>query len=65
MALATRPSWQPWKAVITRYYGWIDESSLVLLASSTMEVGPSVWKVNIDGSGVTKLSDGWFAGFIY
>lgn len=45
--------------------GWIDESSLLLLASSTMEIGPSVWKVNIDGSGLTKLADGWFAGFIY
>lgn len=45
--------------------GWIDESSLVLSASSTMDVGPSVWKVNINGSGLTKLSDGWFAGFIY
>lgn len=45
--------------------GWIDETSLLLWSSSTLDIGPSVWKVNIDGSGLTKLSDGWFAGFIY
>jgi len=45
--------------------GWIDESSLLLWASSGMEVSASVWKVNIDGSGLIKLSDGWFAGLIY
>ena len=55
-------------AVEGSYYqvlGWIDESSLLLNSSVGTEVPSSIWKVNIDGSGLVKLADGWFAGFIY
>jgi len=45
--------------------GWIDENALLLSSSIGDNVPSSIWKVNIDGSGLTKLADGWFAGFIY
>jgi len=45
--------------------GWIDEGSLLLWSSIGADVPSSIWKVNTDGSGLFKLSDGWFAGFIY
>ena len=45
--------------------GWIDEGSLLLWSSIGADVPSSIWKVNIDGSELVKLADGWFAGFIY
>lgn len=45
--------------------GWADEQTLILWSSIGADVPSSIWKVNIDGSGLVKLSDGWFAGFIY
>jgi len=45
--------------------GWLDENTLILRLFPITAGTSGVWKINIDGSGLTKLADGVFVGFIY
>ena len=45
--------------------GWLDDEYLLMEARGDEWYNPALIKVRYDGSGLTKIGEGNFAGFIY